>query len=133
MGNTLNNSKLAPGNHDFVMDFKHNPAQNRFSDKHDQMSASEYRNHFGPDYYSFNQGSWKFIVLNSELMWRELELMNESWNEEFKLSYEKQMEWLKNELKNKQKSIIFMHRPPLPNYGIKDDTIRNDFLDLCSN
>ena len=66
-----------------------------------------YRETFGPDWYTFNRGGWKFLVLNSTLM-----KTPESCKEE---EYA-QMEWMKKELDPYADStvtgtIVFMHHP----------------------
>lgn len=86
-----------PGNHDIGVD-------NLIPDRD---STDKYRQEFGADYYSFDHGESKFIILNSVLLDRPQNLLDEHKN---------QMDFLgdtllSRESRDSEHVVAFMHHP----------------------
>ena len=109
------------GNHDFLGD----PPPSH-------EGIARYRDIYGPDWYTFYKGGWKFMVLNSTLM-KTPESVREEEN--------KQIEWMENEFteisgKNRFGTVVFMHHPFFDNHIDEEDgyhaipqTHRKGYLD----
>ncbi len=65
-------------------------------------SLASYREHFGPDYYTFQHGGFTGIVLNSTLIQKPAKAQAEA---------DKQEAWLKAELAKHKSAVIFLHHP----------------------
>lgn len=114
-----------PGNHDVGFDF--------FSATDETLAS--YRKSFGPDRYSFNVGSTRYIVINSVLFDKPESAPHE---------YEKQLEWLNSELSTPPgegvyQTVAFAHHPPSLREINEEHTAynisqpgRSQFVDLLS-
>ncbi|MBT3995600.1 MAG: hypothetical protein HOJ22_06300 [Chloroflexi bacterium] len=83
----------------------------------DSESTAKYRSEFGADYYSFNHGESKFIILNSVLLDRPQNMLDE---------HKTQMDFLGDTLQSRESKdsehvVAFMHHPLFLNNAEEED------------
>ena len=99
-----------PGNHDIT-----------FGVRSEELAKADYKNTFGPNYYSFNRGKVHYIVLDNIFY---------SGNKSVILTYlhERQLRWLERDLASVAPGslvIVMLHVPTSYNEDLRQDGIRN--------
>lgn len=111
------------GNHDLFAIYPESPE----SDTHPDYKYGMFERYFGKSYYSFDHKGWHFIVLNS---------LDVTEDNKYKGHFhEKQLEWLKSDLENVNKStpiVIVSHLPMLSVRGQVAGTGGNSMIDNVS-